>query len=311
MRQHGRCSRQSRAQKLELFSSVVLGCYGSGLKPNDLVNTNLPVQGRGVINQPHMDISSSESFLNILSKLKSGKILKRIPKGSRSQANDKFRACLSRINENPDNAEAWFELVSFTHCCLLVPGDRGGKKHAASLATKVNHQLEAFPSIISSPISQPALKTHSRIKQKSEVDKLRSKVSEKIEERDVKGCIRLAASDDTLAPFSPTTFEALKLEHLPRFNSVPITQNSESPSEAHSLVLDVPMIFAAVKSFPNGSAGGVDGLRSQHLKEMLSPSCGFRSTLLLSELTRFSNICLEGRIPVIVRPVFAGASLCA
>ena len=71
------------------------------------------------------------------------------------------------------------------------------------------------------------------------------------------------------------------------------------------------MISAAVKSFPNGSAGGVDGLRPQHLKDMLSPSCGLSCTLLLSELTRFSNICLEGRIPVIVRPVFAGASLCA
>ena len=70
------------------------------------------------------------------------------------------------------------------------------------------------------------------------------------------------------------------------------------------------MISAAVKSFPNGSAGGVDGLRPQHLKYMLSPSCGLSCTLVLSDLTRFSNICLEGRIPVIVRPVFAGASLC-
>ena len=307
MRQHGRCSicfRTIACTNAGVVFKHGPGCPGSGLKPIDLVNTNLPVQGRGVVNQPHMDIMSSGSFLDILSKLKSGKILKRIPRGSHSQANDIFHACLSRVNENPDNVEAWFELLSFTRCCLLVPGDRGGKKHAASLATKVNHQLETFPSIISSPKSQPALKTHSRIKQKSEVDKLRSKVSEKIEEGDVKGAIRLTASDDTLAPFSPTTFEALKLKHPPRSISIPSTQNSESPSEAHFLVLDVPVISAAVKSFPNGSVGGVDGLRPQHLKDMLSPSCGFSSTLLLTELTCFSNICLEGRIPVIVRPVF-------
>ena len=78
--------------------------------------------------------------------MKSGKILKRIPRGLLSQANDKFRVCLSRVNENPDNVEAWFELLSFTHCCLLVPGDRGGKKHAASLATKVSHQLSSIGS---------------------------------------------------------------------------------------------------------------------------------------------------------------------
>ena len=143
---------------------------------------------------------------------------------------------------------------------------------------------EVDRNIISSLISQPALKTHSRIKQKSEVDKLRSKELEKIEEGDVKGTIRLAASDDTLAPFSPTTFEALKLKHPPRSNSVPNTQNPESPSEAMSkkhLVLDVPMISAAVISFPNGSAGGVDGLRPQHLKDVpvvvYSPSCGLSS----------------------------------
>ena len=86
----------------------------------------------------------------------------------------------------------------------------------------------------------------------------------------MKGAIRLAASDDTLAPFSPTTFEALKLKHPPRSISVPSTQNSESLYEAHSLVLDVSMISAAVKSFPNGSAGGVDGLRPQHLKDVKS-----------------------------------------
>ena len=41
-------------------------------------------------------------------------------------------------------------------------------------------------------------------------------MSSKLEDGEVRGAIRLAASDDTLAPFTDATVEELKLKHPPR-----------------------------------------------------------------------------------------------
>lgn len=62
-------------------------------------------------------------------------------------------------------------------------------------------------------------------------------------------------------------------------------------------------------SFPNGSAGGPDGLRPQHLKDLLSSAVN--EDPLLQSITDFSNLLLEGKTPQLVRPVLFGASLIA
>jgi hypothetical protein len=66
-----------------------------------------------------------------------------------------------------------------------------------------------------------------------------------------------------------------------------------------------------VKSFLPGSTGGLDGLRPQHLKDMVSVSAGEAGQRLLGHLTEFTNFCLAGRVPVVIQPVFCEASLCA
>lgn len=69
--------------------------------------------------------------------------------------------------------------------------------------------------------------------------------------------------------------------------------------------------MAAIKSFPPGSAGGPDGLRPQHIKDLTSASAGDAGQRLLGRLTDFANLCLAGRVPAAIQPVFCGASLCA
>ena len=63
----------------------------------------------------------------------------------------------------------------------------------------------------------------------------------------------------------------------------------------------------AIKSFPNGSAGGPDGLRPQQLKDLTCPSR--ENSPLLSALAAFSSLVLaiEGRIPHSICPYFFGA----
>ena len=63
----------------------------------------------------------------------------------------------------------------------------------------------------------------------------------------------------------------------------------------------------AIRSFPNGSTGGPDGLRPQHLKDMTGPSSG-------SALAQCSDIFHQpdhSRTPETVRPLFFGANLVA
>ena len=76
-------------------------------------------------------------------------------------------------------------------------------------------------------------------------------------------------------------------------------------------MLSESAILAAVRSFQPGSAGGLDGLRPQHLKDLINTGTGDVGRRLLSRLTDFVNICLAGRVQDAVKPVFCGASLCA
>jgi hypothetical protein len=80
-----------------------------------------------------------------------------------------------------------------------------------------------------------------------------------------------------------------------------------SPSIDGCLCLREADIVAAVP----GSAGGPDGLRPQHLKNIISASAGDTGHRLQMRMIEFGNLCLTGRVPAIIQPVFCGASLCA
>jgi len=138
-------------------------------------------------------------------------------------------------------------------------------------------------------------------------------ISEKLEEGDVRGAIRLASSDDSMAPHDEKTLAELRLKHPPR-RTVPIdgplpliTQTSSN----QPIAVQERDVIEAIKSFPAGSAGGVDGLRPQHLKDMTSAHTGEAGQRIICRLTEFVNLCLAGKIPPFIQPVFCGASLCA
>ena len=85
-----------------------------------------------------------------------------------------------------------------------------------------------------------------------------------LEDGDIRDAIRLAASDDTMAPFHDVTAEALRSKHPTRAASgaAPSTPNINDAC----LCLQLAYIQMAIKSFLPGSAGVLDGLRLQHLK---------------------------------------------
>ena len=120
----------------------------------------------------------------------------------------------------------------------------------------------------------PPTSTHSKQTRGPLQDPLKtlaSRVSLKLEEEDFKGAVKLACSEDTIADMSNATLSALQQKQpSPHPDSCipPLPQDSV----AHTVSVSVEEVAKAIRSFPNGSAGGPDGLRPQHLKDMVGPS---------------------------------------
>ena len=81
----------------------------------------------------------------------------------------------------------------------------------------------------------------------------------------------LFRSDETIAPFDDVPAEALRVKHPARASSDSMTPTPKSDS---CLCLQQANVMVALKSFMPGSAGGLDGLRPPHLKDMTSVSAG-------------------------------------
>ena len=84
---------------------------------------------------------TNDSLMQVITSFRC-RILKRIPRGI---AAEKLSSVLIKINSNPESVNAWNELLAFGKACLQVPGQRGGKRRAEKLTSKVNQALGAFP----------------------------------------------------------------------------------------------------------------------------------------------------------------------
>jgi len=82
-----------------------------------------------------------------------------------------------------------------------------------------------------------------------------------------------------------------------------------SPSNTIPYQVEESDVEAAIRSFPSGFAGGPDGLRPQHLLELLNHRD--TSSALLKEMTGFTNILLRGACQVEVRPILFGGNFIA
>jgi len=78
------------------------------------------------------------------------------------------------------------------------------------------------------------------------------------------------------------------------------------PSAA--LQLDEEAIAKSIRSFPKGSAGGLSGLRPQHLQDALTTGSGHE---FLRQLTALCNFLLRGGTPDDVGAWLLGAKLAA
>jgi len=126
---------------------------------------------------------------------------------------------------------------------------------------------------------------------------------------DVRGAIRLLTSNDTIAPRNEDTLASLLDKHPPH----PEPSNFPSPLDVIQVWEPVsPAVLAkAISSFYPGSAGGLDGLRPQILKDLTSKAVGDEGQNCLEAITKLVGLVATGMIPPAIAPIFFGATLTA
>ena len=228
------------------------------------------------------------------------RILKRIPRASRHLAASKLASILVDVSQKNDS-ESWGHLFNFSSRCLAVP-KRGG--HRRSLASAVNVQLREESDPLPSQFRQSSKHPFPR----DSASNLAKRVSSKLEEGDISGAVRIASSEDTLAELNEEALSALRAKHPPQ---PPSSCFPLAPAVNTSLpFLAEVEIVQAIRYFPSNSAGGPDGLRPQHLVDLISASAERGGRELLTALSSFIVHILEGNTPSI-QPIFFGANLIA
>jgi hypothetical protein len=115
----------------------------------------------------------------------------------------------------------------------------------------------------------------------------------KISDGDIRGAIRLLSSSDVFAANNSDTFAHFEEKHPPPSRTLNLP---DAPNEnVDYLSVSEDKVFKAIMSFPNGSSAGLDGIRPQHLKDLIGKSSCDAGQRLLSEITRLCNFMFSGK----------------
>lgn len=210
------------------------------------------------------DDSSFEDFIILLARCKSNiRVLKRVPRAARVIAANGLSQCIEECLACPDSMNSWTNLLTFAYGSLQVPD----KVANVSLSTLVKRN-----------VLKPGIKFQNRPGKKKAAS-LSRRVECKIAEGDVKGAVRILSSTDTLAVQNETTFAELQCKHPSPTREMTFPNPPDASSEP--LVVSEKDVFFSIKSFPNGSSSGIDGILPQHLKDLTLPSTGDAGLRLL------------------------------
>lgn len=228
-----------------------------------------------------------------LSKLKhSVPILKRVPRGARPSVAKSLARCIS-LAARENSERAWEQLLTFPYRVLHVQKSLASKKTlTAQIKENCMSTISSFDPKLPARLPHKGLLHH---------------VESKLGEGDISGAARVLFSSDVVAPYSPETFTALESKHPAAANDL----SFPDPNDTDPLYITAIQLRSAVNSFRSGSAGGLDGLTPQHLKDLTSASAGEAGESLLRELTALINLMLAGNVHDAVIDVLYGANLCA
>ena len=202
---------------------------------------------------------------------------------------------------NQNTKLSWRNLLLFAYTSFRAPEKSERKKTSLAAIVKEN--------LLSERQQSPPIDRQTYPRQRDPEHQLRNAVEGKIIEGNIAGAVRLLTSEDSVAPVNDETLEILRLKHPPSIEHASFPEKILLPPVIPVVTEDEVRI--AIMSFPNGSAGGIDGLKPQHLKDLINPTGAEAASKLCSTLAKFVCFVLKGNIPEEIRPIFFGATLTA
>ena len=229
-----------------------------------------------------------------------GPVLKRIPKNARVHVSNLLLKLINDVLQHPSSSASWSRLLGFPSACLVKPGRGGKSRNLTTGLIKLVQQYEAGTHR-SPAASRQCVGRHCSVKT-SELQ-IAAMAASRLEDGDVKDAVRLLCSDDKLAVVDATTRD--ELSHL--HPSAPADRRPAPTCSSPHLQVCPLATKSVIQSFPNGSAGGPDGVRPQHLKDLLLGAPDDHP--LLISITELVNLQLRGETPSSVRNSLFGAKL--
>ena len=135
---------------------------------------------------------------------------------------------------------------------------------------------------------------------------LAAAIMAKVEDGNIKAAIRILTSEEKPAADTDATFAKLQERHpaAPANRSPP-----PDPKDMTAIQMTEAEVQKIIRSFPAGSSGGPDGVRPQHILDLIN--CRECGTALLTSITGFVNTLLEGKCHPDVVPILFGGNLIA
>ena len=246
------------------------------------------------------------------------KIVRLIPKPARaavaSALSERIKGATS--SSTPDT---WWRLFSFAFIALRSP-DRDNNRNC-SLATRITRQVTEehnYTQADLDPKGERLSSSPGRSSQERRADSGRTsdieediarRVQAKCTDGDIGAALRTLTSDESLAQPTEDVISMLRLKHPP----APENENMPPPpcSTDTPLIVTEGQVRQSILSMPTGSAGGMDGIRPLHLRQLTSAETGEAGVRLLASLTALTNLVLAGQVPECARDALYCASLCA
>ena len=234
------------------------------------------------------------------------KVLQRVPKGARVNAAEAYCKLVDDVVEG-NSIFAWGRLFGFAYSALRCPPRTSSDgSNQRSLTSIVRNQINDYMSHPSLPARQDNDVTQV---QRSSQPSLAKRVASKLADCNIRGAVRILASDDSFAGYSEEVTAALQQKHPPAPPNVvlpPAPDNDTPPFQATK-----EQVLEGLHSFPSSSGSGPDNIRPGHLLSLTTKGSGAAGERLKTSLTNICNLVLSGRVPESIRPLFYGASLCA
>jgi hypothetical protein len=202
---------------------------------------------------------------------------------------------LNKVRVNSSDLVAWSDVLHFGVNILRKPARTGTRHNLASIIKKRTEETGSG--------EQPRTAYTAPYRKRDATDLLAAAVTAKV---NLKAAIRILCSEEKPATDIDATYAKLIERHpVPPNNRIPAVDQDDITAIQVSEV----DVMHAIRTFPAGSSGGPDGLRPQHVLDLVT--CPQSGSALLTAITALVNSLLAGKCNPAVTPILFGGQLMA